>query len=170
MSCASQIIFTTESPEQTRALAAALAGLCDGGEVFLLDGDLGAGKTCFTQGFGMGLGVMEDITSPTYTLHCQYEGALELNHIDAYRLEDDEHVEALGFDELFVEGRSVTVIEWPQMLQKILPHGCVHVYIRTTSETGREFCFTAEARPATDFISKLQGIAQELQKSTSAAS
>ncbi len=151
----SDISFISTSPENTRDLARAIAAFCSGGEVFLLDGDLGAGKTCFTQGLGAGLGVGEDITSPTFVLHCQYQGRLELNHIDAYRLEDDTHVEALGFDEFFADNNCVTVIEWPQMLEKILPMGCIHVYISSLSSNEREFKFSASAKPALDFISAL---------------
>ncbi len=156
--------FRTRSPEETRQLGEAIARLCEGGEVFLLDGDLGAGKTCFTQGLARGLDVPGEVTSPTFVLHCQYSGRLELNHIDAYRLEDAPNLGGLGFDELFGDPANVTVIEWPQMISALLPKGCVHVLIRTVTqeaagapvgEAAREFLLEATHAPAYALIERL---------------
>ena len=82
----------TSSVDETRALGAALAELARPGDVLLLCGDLGAGKTAFTQGYGRGLGVTDPITSPTFTLASRYDGRLELNHLDVYRLEQLDEV------------------------------------------------------------------------------
>lgn len=147
----------THSPEATRRLGEAVARLCTGGEVFLLDGDLGAGKTCVTQGIARGLDVSGDVTSPTFVLHCQYLGRLELNHIDAYRLEGAENLAGLGFDELFGAPDNVTVVEWPQMLGDAFPRGCIHVLIRTgDSASSREMTFEAKQEPGYAFINKLR--------------
>lgn len=161
-------IFRTNSPEETRQLGEAVARLCAGGEVFLLDGDLGAGKTCFTQGLARGLEIPGEVTSPTFVLHCQYQGRLELNHIDAYRLEGAPNVTGLGFDDLFGDPSNVTVIEWPQMIENLLPRGCVHVLIRAVAQVPadaqaqqegcglREFILEATHAPAFGLLERLQ--------------
>jgi tRNA threonylcarbamoyladenosine biosynthesis protein TsaE len=101
----------TSSVDETRALGAALAELARPGDVLLLCGDLGAGKTAFTQGYGRGLGVTDPITSPTFTLASRYDGRLELNHLDVYRLEQLDEVLEIGLYDLLDEER-VVVIEW----------------------------------------------------------
>lgn len=110
----------TTSVEDTRALAAALAELARPGDLILLAGDLGAGKTAFAQGFGASLGVTEAITSPTFTLANQYEGRLELNHLDVYRLDQLEEIFDLGLPEMLDDG-SVTLIEWGNVIAPALP-------------------------------------------------
>ncbi len=112
---------TTKSADDTRELAAAIAPLVKGGDVLLLAGELGAGKTCFTQGFGRALGVIEQITSPTFTLMRPYDGrALRLLHCDVYRLEHLQEIVDLGISEL-VDGDAVAVIEWGDMAEPVLP-------------------------------------------------
>lgn len=101
----------TKSVDDTRALASALAELARPGDVLLLVGDLGTGKTAFTQGFGKGLGITERIVSPTFTLARQYSGRLPLHHLDVYRLEQIEEIYDVGLPELLDEG-AVTLIEW----------------------------------------------------------
>lgn len=105
------IVAFTSSADETKALAAAIAELARPGDLLVLAGDLGAGKTAFTQGFGAALDVTEPITSPTFTLVNQYSGRLELFHLDVYRLEHLDDVAELGLQELLDEG-GVTVIEW----------------------------------------------------------
>jgi tRNA threonylcarbamoyladenosine biosynthesis protein TsaE len=111
---------TTKSVDDTRALAAALAELARPGDLLLLAGDLGAGKTAFAQGFGAALGVADRITSPTFTLAAQYDGRLTLNHLDVYRLEQLPEVADLGLPELLDEG-GVTLIEWGDVIAPALP-------------------------------------------------
>jgi tRNA threonylcarbamoyladenosine biosynthesis protein TsaE len=111
----------TTTAEATRSLGAALAELARPGDLVLLVGDLGAGKTAFAQGFGRGLGVEGPITSPTFTLARQYEGGrLLLHHIDVYRLEQMEEVFDVGLPELLDEG-AVTLIEWGDAIAPALP-------------------------------------------------
>lgn len=109
----------TKSAEDTRDLAGQLAGVARPGDVFLLSGDLGAGKTTFTQGFGRALDVPGPITSPTFTLVQTYEGRLNLVHVDVYRLEHLQEVIDLGLPELLDEG-SVALIEWGEAAAPVL--------------------------------------------------
>ena len=114
------ITARTRSADDTRALAAALAELARPGDLLLLAGELGAGKTAFAQGFGAALGVTEPITSPTFTLASQYAGRLELNHLDVYRLEQLAEVLDIGLPEMLDEG-GVTLVEWGDSITQALP-------------------------------------------------
>lgn len=101
------------SVERTHALGAALGALLTAGDVILLVGDLGAGKTALTQGIGAGLGVRGVINSPTFTILKEYVGRLPLYHFDLYRIDSPDEVFALGFEDYF-EGDGVSVIEWAE--------------------------------------------------------
>jgi tRNA threonylcarbamoyladenosine biosynthesis protein TsaE len=117
----SVLTASTSSPDDTRELAAAVASLVRGGDIVLLAGELGAGKTCFTQGFGRALGVDEQITSPTFTLLRPYDGSkLRLLHADVYRLEHLQEFLDLGIVEQ-VDGEAVAVIEWGDIAEPVLP-------------------------------------------------
>ena len=123
----------SEGPEQTWAAAAALMESLEPGTVIALHGDLGAGKTCFIQGLAVAMGIMDPITSPTYTLIGEYEGRMKLNHIDLYRLANS--VEALGIGlEEYLESDGITAIEWAERAEEILPKSMLHVSI----EKGRD--------------------------------
>ena len=109
----------TRSVEATRAVGAALSALARPGDVIVLAGDLGAGKTALVQGLARGLGVEEVVTSPTFTLVRSYRGRLPLHHLDVYRLEHLQEAEDLGVGEL-LDG-AVTVIEWGDTVRRVLP-------------------------------------------------
>jgi tRNA threonylcarbamoyladenosine biosynthesis protein TsaE len=111
--------YRTTSVDATRALGGAVAGLARDGDLLLLVGDLGAGKTAFTQGFAAALGIDEPITSPTFTLARSYKGRLLVNHLDVYRLENVAEAEDLGLGELLEDG--VTLIEWGDTIAPALP-------------------------------------------------
>ena len=115
----SPVVCTTSAVSETRRLAAAIAGLVDDGDLLVLVGDLGAGKTAFTQGFAAALGVEAPVTSPTFTLANRYEGRLVVNHLDVYRLEDLVEARYLAIPELLEQG--VTLIEWGEMILPTLP-------------------------------------------------
>ncbi|HEX3564777.1 MAG TPA: tRNA (adenosine(37)-N6)-threonylcarbamoyltransferase complex ATPase subunit type 1 TsaE [Acidimicrobiales bacterium] len=116
----------------TRALAGAVAGLCVPGDIVLLAGDLGAGKTAFAQGFGAALGVEEPITSPTFALlrqyPCDYGAIRTLLHADVYRLDHLQEVVDLGLGEL-VEDGGVAVVEWGDVAEPVLGSGSLTVHI-----------------------------------------
>ena len=121
-------IVHTGSAEATQVIAARLAALVRAGDLIVLCGDLGAGKTTFTQGFGGALGVVDPITSPTFTIANRYEGALVVNHLDVYRLAHIDEVADLGLAEL-VDDRSVTLIEWGDAIAGALAGGYLEVRI-----------------------------------------
>ena len=125
----------------TFLFAQSLAPFCQKGTVLLLDGDLAAGKTVFAKGLGAGLGVKENIKSPSYTLMCRYEGALSFLHFDAYNLQGMDDFYALGFDEFLEEG--VVLIEWASVIRDGFPGEYLHVQIdRGESEDDRVITFT----------------------------
>jgi tRNA threonylcarbamoyladenosine biosynthesis protein TsaE len=111
--------YRTTSVNATRDLASAVAGMVRVGDLLLLVGDLGAGKTAFTQGFAAALGIDEPVTSPTFTLARSYKGRVKLNHLDVYRLENVQEAEDLGLGELLEDG--VTLIEWGDTIAPVLP-------------------------------------------------
>ncbi len=152
------IEWRSDSPESTRQFGATLASICEGGEIFFLNGDLGAGKTCLTQGLAKGLGIDTPVTSPTFVLHCQYPGRLELNHYDAYRLDGSGNLAGLGLDDLFGARGSVAVVEWPEMLAADVPSDYMEVEIRVDSPESRIFCLKAHGVGHRRFMSRLAEI------------
>ena len=110
----------TKSAEDTRDLARAVAPVAQPGDVILLAGDVGTGKTTFTQGFADALGVTEPVTSPTFILMRTYEGTPPLVHLDVYRLEHLQEVIDLGFAELLDDG-AVALVEWGDVVAPALP-------------------------------------------------
>lgn len=110
----------TTTADDTRALAAGLAPLLEAGDVVLLAGELGAGKTAFVQGLGRALGVEEPITSPTFTIAQEHPGRLMLHHLDVYRLDHLQEALDLGLAEILDEG-GVVVVEWGDALLPVLP-------------------------------------------------
>ena len=132
----------TTSADETRDLAAALAELARPGDLLVLVGDLGAGKTAFCQGFGRGLGIDEQITSPTFAIVQSYTGRLDLHHLDVYRLGQINEALDLGLNELLDEG-GVTVIEWGDMIVPVLPPDFleVHLDLEPTADPTSEEAF-----------------------------
>lgn len=114
------ITVFSSSPDETSKLATGLADLAEGGDVLVLVGDLGAGKTAFSKAYGKALGIEEPMTSPTFTLARQYEGRLTLHHLDVYRLEQMAEVLDLDLPELLDSG-GVVLIEWGDAILPMLP-------------------------------------------------
>ncbi|MGZ4032440.1 MAG: tRNA (adenosine(37)-N6)-threonylcarbamoyltransferase complex ATPase subunit type 1 TsaE [Tumebacillaceae bacterium] len=137
------LTYKTSNVEETQALAEKLGTLVQPGDVFCLSGDLGAGKTTFTQGLARGLGVTEPVSSPTFTIIKEYdEGRLPLYHMDIYRLGEAAVRENLGYDEYFF-GDGVSVVEWAEWLEELLPEDRVLLTIRIAPEQGRLLQFEA---------------------------
>ena len=114
------LVAVTRAVDDTKAVGAALAVLAQAGDIVLLSGDLGTGKTAFTQGFAAGLGVTEQVVSPTFTLARDYDGRLRLHHLDVYRLDHLQEAIDLGLAELTDDG-GVTVIEWGEVVIPTIP-------------------------------------------------
>lgn len=130
--------FVSESADQTRDFAKNYAATLRGGDVLLLDGEMGAGKTVFVQGLAAGLGISETPTSPTYAYMNDYGG--RLFHYDCYRIETPEQAERLGLADYFDMG-GVCVIEWWQNIAPLLPENCKRVRIKKIGENAREIEF-----------------------------
>lgn len=109
------------------------------GEVYCLNGDLGVGKTVFTQGFAKGLGVEETVNSPTFTIIQEYEGKrLPFYHLDVYRIADVEEMEELGYEE-YLYGEGVCLIEWAKLIHEILPDNRRTITIKKNLEKGFDY-------------------------------
>ena len=133
--------ITSHSPEETQAIGRILGSSAEPGDIFLLVGGLGAGKTCLTQGILWGLGVDEYARSPTFVLVSQYQGRLMLYHMDLYRLDTIEEIIDLGLDE-YLFGDGVCVVEWAEKAAEIFPERHVLVRIDYVDETSRRLTLT----------------------------
>ena len=131
-------IFISTSREQTEAFAKEYAKTLRAGDVVLLDGDMGAGKTVFAKGVAEGLGIEEEVTSPTYAYMNDYDG--RLFHYDCYRIESPEQAEALGLADYFDMG-GICLIEWAQNIAPLLPRVVKRVKITKLDETRREITY-----------------------------
>lgn len=130
--------ITTSSAKETQDLAGSLSGFLLAGDVISLCGDLGAGKTCFTQGLARSLGIRERITSPTFNLIKEYENTLPLYHFDIYRLDTPDELYDLGYEEYFF-GDGITVIEWGDKIQSLLPEAYLRIeFKRLKDDNARE--------------------------------
>lgn len=126
----------SRSPEATQALGARLGRQAAAGDVIALYGELGAGKTCLIQGVAAGLGVPPPVTSPTFILIAEYAGRLPLYHVDLYRTEGLDEIRALGLEELF-DGDGLTVVEWAEKAEALLPARSVRVRIHGVGDEAR---------------------------------
>jgi tRNA threonylcarbamoyladenosine biosynthesis protein TsaE len=126
----------SSSPEETIAAGERIAGLLHGGSVVALRGGLGSGKTCLTKGIARGLGITEEITSPTFTIISEYQGEFPLYHIDAYRLGGDDDFIDLGGEDLLY-GQGISVIEWSERLPGTIPGDALVVEIEITGDNQR---------------------------------
>ena len=129
----------SNSPEETYALGKLLGGQAKPGQVYCLDGDLGVGKTIFTQGFAAGLGIDEPVNSPTFTIVQQYDsGRLPLYHLDVYRIGDVSEMVEIGYEDCFY-GEGVCLIEWSQLIPEILPDEVIRIRIEKDLEQGFDY-------------------------------
>lgn len=133
------MIIETKSAEETFDLGKRLGEKAEPGQVYTLNGDLGTGKTVFTQGFAQGLGIEEPVNSPTFTIIQIYEGGrLPFFHFDVYRIGDVEEMEEIGYEDCFF-GEGVCLIEWAQLIADILPEQLIQVDIEKDLEKGFDY-------------------------------
>ena len=133
------MVIETWSPQETFALGQRMGREARPGQVICLNGDLGVGKTVFTQGFAEGLGFGEPVNSPTFTILQQYEeGRLPLYHFDVYRIGDVSEMDEIGYEDCFY-GDGVSLIEWPTRIREILPAQVTWVEIEKDLEKGFDY-------------------------------
>jgi tRNA threonylcarbamoyladenosine biosynthesis protein TsaE len=145
---------TSLNPRDTQRLGARLGRLAKVGDVYLLVGNLGAGKTCFTQGIARGLGIKEYTLSPSFIIIRELVGRLPLYHIDLYRLEDIAEIDELGLDE-YIYGKGICVIEWAEKGLALLPPEHLLIKIDYLNDTQRRLKFTAIGRRYRELFSEL---------------
>ena len=130
------IIIETTNAEETFKLGVKIGEQARPGEIYTLNGDLGVGKTVFTQGVARGLGREEPVNSPTFTIVQVYEeGKMPFYHFDVYRIGDIEEMEEIGYDDYFF-GNGVCLIEWAELIQELLPKQIISVTIEKNPEKG----------------------------------
>ena len=133
------MVIETFSPQETFAFAEQMARKATAGDVYTLIGDLGVGKTVFTQGIARGLGITEPISSPTFTIVQEYEsGRLPFYHFDVYRIGAPEKMDEIGFED-YVYGEGVTMIEWANLIQEILPEHYTQITIEKDLAKGFDY-------------------------------
>ena len=130
--------FESNSYEETQKFAEKFSKTLKAGDVLCMYGDLGVGKTAFVQGLAKGLGIDEPITSPTFTIVNEYSGRLPLYHFDVYRIGDISEMDEVGYEDCFY-GEGVTLIEWSNMIEEILPEHVKTVTIEKNLEKGFDY-------------------------------
>ncbi len=132
-------VFESHSAADTFAYGKALGEKAAPGEIYTLVGDLGVGKTVFTQGFAEGLGITEAVNSPTFTILQSYEeGRLPLYHFDVYRIGDASEMDEIGYEDCFY-GDGVCLIEWADLVAEIIPENCIRITIEKDLAKGFDF-------------------------------
>ena len=133
------MVIETNSPEETFELGRRMGEAAYPGQIICLNGDLGVGKTVFTQGFAAGLGIEGPVNSPTFTILQLYEeGRIPLYHFDVYRIGDVSEMDEIGYEDCFF-GEGVSLIEWPQRIEEILPGKLTWVDIEKDLERGFDY-------------------------------
>ena len=133
------MIYETNSEKETFELGKNLGEQAKAGQIFCLNGDLGVGKTVFTQGFAKGLGIEENVNSPTFTIIQVYEeGRIPLYHFDVYRIGDPEEMYEIGYEEYFF-GEGVCLIEWSKLIEELIPEKAINIEIDKNLEKGLDY-------------------------------
>ena len=147
--------FISESPEETQRLGEELGRLAQPGDLFLLVGNLGTGKTCLTQGIAWGLGIQGYATSPSFVVVNQYRGRLPMYHIDLYRLDRIEEVIELGLDD-YLYGEGVSVVEWAEKAIEVLPKEHLLIEMSFLSDTSRNLVLKPSGERYVAMLSQLK--------------
>lgn len=155
----------THSPGQTQRLGSYIGTLAAGGDIYLLTGNLGTGKTCLVQGIAFGLGVREYACSPSFMIAREYHGRLTLYHLDLYRLDHIEEIVDLGIGEYFRDD-SVCAIEWAEKGSATLPGDNLAVRLRHLPEDEREFVFETRGKRYIELIDCLRKMLLDDTKET----
>ena len=135
----STVIYETNSPEETHALGKQIGEVAKAGELYTLTGDLGVGKTVFTQGVAEGPGIEEPINSPTFTIVQVYEdGRLPFYHFDVYRIGDIDEMDEIGYEDYFY-GDGVSIVEWAELIEELLPQERTDIIIEKDLEKGFDY-------------------------------
>ena len=133
------MIIETYNAKETFCLGEGIGQQALPGQIYTLNGDLGVGKTVFTQGVARGLGITEPVNSPTFTIIQEYEeGRLPFYHFDVYRIGDIEEMEEIGYDDYFF-GQGVCLIEWAELIEEILPSDIISITIEKDLEKGFDY-------------------------------
>lgn len=133
------MIIETNSPKETFNIGLELGKKTQPGQIYCISGDLGAGKTVFTQGFAKGLGINEPVNSPTFTIVQEYkDGKIPLYHFDVYRINDIDEMYEIGCEEYFYSG-GVCLIEWAEMISYILPENVIWIKIEKSLSDGFDY-------------------------------
>ena len=133
------MIIETHDPEETFEVGRKIGMNAKPGQIYTLTGDLGVGKTVFTQGVAAGLGITEPVNSPTFTIIQEYkDGRLPFYHFDVYRIGDLEEMEEIGYDDYFF-GQGICLIEWAELIEEVLPEKRIEVTIEKDLEKGFEY-------------------------------
>ena len=130
--------FESFSAEETFALGKRLGEEATPGMIYRMNGDLGVGKTVFTKGFAVGLGVTDTVNSPTFTIVQEYKGRLPFYHFDVYRIEEPEEMEEIGYEDYFF-GDGVCMIEWAELIEELLPKEAVKICISKDLQKGTDY-------------------------------
>jgi tRNA threonylcarbamoyladenosine biosynthesis protein TsaE len=131
--------FIIDSVDSTIKLGKELGSRVNPGDILCLNGDLGAGKTHFSKGIALGLGIEDHITSPTFTIVNEYDGGrLKLYHFDVYRVNDPDEIYAIGFDE-YIFDKGVSIIEWSNYIEELIPEEYLSIEIKKLPEQGENF-------------------------------
>lgn len=147
--------FNLENKEKTKVFGEFLGSILKPGNVICLNGDLGTGKTTMSKSIGLGMGISDYITSPTFTIINEYYGKLNLYHFDTYRLTDDADVEYLGFDEYFY-GDGVCIIEWADRIKDALPEDYLNINLKRIDEEKRNVEITAVGSRSEEILEELK--------------
>lgn len=133
------MVMETYSPRETFAIGEQIGREAKPGEIYTLNGDLGVGKTVFTQGVAAGLGIREPVSSPTFTIVQVYEeGRIPFYHFDVYRIGDVEEMEEIGYQDYFY-GEGLCIIEWAQIIEEIIPENARHITIEKNLDKGFDY-------------------------------
>jgi len=147
--------IVTHSPEETQALGRTLGKTVQPGDLVLLCGDLGSGKTCLVKGIAQGLDIQDTVRSPTFVLVATHPGRLTLHHIDLYRLDDLREADDLGMDE-YLEGNGICVVEWADKAMPLFPQEYLLVEMKYQDEQQRLLRLTSHGKRYAKLLKQVQ--------------